>query len=150
MGDAAERLLLAGTDGYGFVAKLGDLEGRNKAGKAVMNLGGDLMLPQKLAELATDRYALATAEGRLLVFPVAELPELAKGKGNKLVTLKGEDRILAACVLPAGAVLELTCGKRKLTLKPQDLEAFAGSRASRGVHLPQGFRRVDALAAITG
>lgn len=149
MGEAAERLLLAGTDGYGFVAKLGELEGRNKAGKAVMNLGGELMLPQKLTDLATDRYALATAEGRLLVFPVAELPELAKGKGNKLVTLKGEDRILAACVLPAGAALELSCGKRKLTLKPQDLEAFAGGRASRGAHLPQGFRRVDALAALS-
>jgi topoisomerase-4 subunit A len=145
MGAPEEKWLLAGNDGYGFVTKLGELEGRNKAGKAVMNLGGNLLVPQRVLDVVNDRYALATAEGRLLVFPVAELPELAKGKGNKLVTLKGEDHILAACVLPAGTALELVCGKRTLTLKPSDLEAFIGTRASRGAHLPRGFQRVDAM-----
>ena len=145
LGDAAERYLLGGSDGYGFIAKLGDLEGRNKAGKAVVNLEGSLLAPLRVADLASDRVALATAEGRLLVFPVAELPELAKGKGNKLVTLKGEDRILAHCILPAGVPLEITCGKRTLTLKASDLEGYLGSRATRGNHLPRGFQRVDSM-----
>ena len=145
MGAADEKLLLAGSDGYGFIAKLGDMEGRNKAGKAVLNLEGSPMPPQRVLDAVTERIAIATAEGRLLVFPAAELPELAKGKGNKLVTLKGEDKILAACVLPAGRALELVCGKRSLTLKASDLAAFLGSRASRGAPLPRGFQRVDSM-----
>ncbi len=92
-------------------------------------------------------HALATAEGRLLVFPLSELPELAKGKGNKLVTLKGEDRILASCVLPAGSPLTLVWGKRTLTLKPSDLENYVGACEAAGGHLPRGFQRVDSMQA---
>ena len=104
------------------------------------------MLPCLTRDPSKDRYALATAEGRLLVFPLSELPEMTKGKGNKLVTLKGEDRILAACVVPAGSPLTLVCGKRSLTLKPSDLEGYIGARASRGGHLPRGFQRVDSMS----
>ncbi|MDM4770090.1 DNA topoisomerase IV subunit A [Solimonas sp. SE-A11] len=147
MGDGSEKLVLGSDEGYGFIAKLGDLESRLKAGKAVVNVSdkGTLMPPTRTADPAKDRFALATAEGRLLVFPLSELPELAKGKGNKLVALKGEDRILASCVLPAGSPLTLVCGKRTLTLKPSDLENYAGARASRGGHLPRGFQRVDSM-----
>jgi len=149
MGDAAEKLVLGSDEGYGFVARLGDMESRLRAGKAVVNVGASasVLPPSRVADASRDRYALVTAEGRLLVFPLAELPELAKGKGNKLVALKGEDRILAATVLPAGASLTLNCGKRTLTLKPSDLESYCGSRASRGGHLPRGFQRVDSLTA---
>ncbi|AXQ29080.1 DNA topoisomerase IV subunit A [Solimonas sp. K1W22B-7] len=149
MGDGSEKLVLGSDEGYGFIAKLGDLESRLKAGKAVVNVSdkATLMPPSRVGDPAKDRYALATAEGRLLVFPLSELPELAKGKGNKLVTLKGEDRILASCVLPAGSPLTLVCGKRTLTLKPSDLENYVGARASRGGHLPRGFQRVDSMQA---
>ncbi len=149
LGDADHKLVLASDEGYGFIAKLGDLEARPKAGKAVVNVGdgATVMPPMRVADVAADRYALATAEGRLLVFPLSELPELAKGKGNKLVSLKGEDRILAACVVPAAASLTLVCGKRTLTLKPADLAHYLGARASRGGHLPRGFQRVDSMHA---
>ena len=147
-GEGADRYILAGSDGYGFIAKLDDLQGRNKAGKACLTLDG-----QPLAPLATrkpdDRLAVATAEGRLLVFPIAELPELAKGKGNKLIGLKGEDRIVAACVLPAGSALEVTSLKRRLTIKASDLDtSYVAARASRGNPLPRGYQRVDAMAAV--
>ncbi len=149
MGDAADRYVLGGNEGYGFVAKLGDLEANKRAGKAVVNLGnGAVLLPARVTDLSGDRLAMTTAEGRLLMFPLSELPELAKGKGNKLIALKGEDRILAAAVVPAGASLELACGKRTLTLKPSDLEFYAGARASRGSHLPRGFQRVDSMTAL--
>ena len=149
LGDPGEKLVVGSDEGYGFITRLGDLETRLKAGKAVVNLGegSRLLQPSRVADVAQARYALATAEGRLLVFPLSELPELAKGKGNKLVTLKGEDRILASAVLPAGASLTLVCGKRRLTLKPSDLENYAGARASRGGHLPRGFQRVDSMEA---
>src|SRR5579885_594442 len=145
LGEATDRYVIGGADGYGFVVKLEDLAGRNRAGKAVISLALPPFPPCATREPARDRLALATAEGRLLVFPVAELPELAKGKGNKLVALKGEDRIVAAAVLPPGAALVVLSGKRTLTLKPADLEHYAGSRAARGLHLPRGYRQVEAL-----
>ncbi|MFC4253655.1 DNA topoisomerase IV subunit A [Sinimarinibacterium flocculans] len=149
MGEAHDRYVLGGDEGYGFVARLGDLEANKRAGKAVVNAGkGSTLLPARAGDPASDRLAMATAEGRLLVFPLSELPELAKGKGNKLIALKGEDRILAATVVPPAASLELVCGKRTLTLKPSDLEHYTGSRASRGSHLPRGFQRVDSMNAI--
>src|SRR3546814_13142504 len=105
MGEPSERLVLGSDEWYGFIARLGDLESRQKAGKAVINVSAtaNVLAPARVADTSTDRLALVTAEGRLLVFPLAELPELAKGKGHKLVALKGEDRILAPCVLPACA-----------------------------------------------
>ncbi len=147
-GEASEKFVLAGSDGYGFVAKLDDLQGRNRAGKAALSLEGAPLPPPVTRDPANDRIAVATAEGRLLVFPVTELPEMAKGKGNKLIILRGEDRIVAAAVLPAGAALEVTSLKRTLTLKNNDLVGYLGSRAARGNPLPRGYQRVDGLAAV--
>jgi topoisomerase-4 subunit A len=145
LGEPADRYVIGGADGYGFVVKLEDLAGRNRAGKAAISLALPPFAPCATRDPAHDRLALATAEGRLLAFPVAELPELAKGKGNKLIALKGEDRIVAAAVLPPGAALIVVSGKRTLTLKPADVEHYLGSRAARGLHLPRGYRQVDAL-----
>jgi topoisomerase IV subunit A len=140
MGDGPEKVLFTALD---------NLQARNRAGKAVVTLGGGaaLLPPARILDPAGERLALATAEGRLLIFPLTELPEMAKGKGNKLVTLKGEDRILAATVLPPQSSLTLVCGKRTLTLKPADLAGYQGARASRGSHLPRGFQRVDQMQA---
>ena len=147
MGDEADRYVLGSTEGYGFQTRLGDMQARNKSGKAMITLDG-APLPPALTRAASDRLALVTAEGRLLVFPVAELPELAKGKGNKLVALKGEDRIVASCVVAEGTALVLTCGKRTLTLKPSDVAAYTAARAGRGNHLPRGYQTVDRIAPL--
>ncbi|MGH8504732.1 MAG: DNA gyrase C-terminal beta-propeller domain-containing protein, partial [Stenotrophobium sp.] len=149
LAEPTDRFVLASDQGYGFYTQLNELQARNRAGKAVVTIaeGGTALSPAALRDPATDRYALATAEGRLLVFPLAELPEMSKGKGNKLIGLKGEDRILAACVIAQGASLTLVCGKRTLTLKPSDIDNYAGARASRGGHLPRGFQRVDSMVA---
>jgi topoisomerase-4 subunit A len=148
LGEAEDRYVLGGGDGYGFVVKLDDLQARNRAGKAAINVELAPLPPARVLNPASDRLAIATAEGRLLVFPVSELPEMAKGKGNKLIVLKGEDRIVAAAVLPAGVPLEVLSGKRTLTLKRSDLEHYAGNRAARGNHLPRGYTRVDGLQAL--
>lgn len=148
-GEGSERYVLGGSDGYGFVAKLDDLQGRNRSGKACLTLDGTPLPPLPTRDAAGDRLAVATAEGRLLVFPVSELPEMAKGKGNKLITLKGEDRIVAATVLPAGAALEVTSLKRTLTIKNADLNSsYLAARGSRGNPLPRGYQRVDGLAPL--
>jgi len=146
LGEEAERYVLGSDEGYGFVTRLADLQARNRAGKAVISLDGNPLPPMRIVDPSSDRLAIATGEGRLLIFPVSELPELAKGKGNKLIAMKGEDRIRAVCLLPAAAALTLVCGKRTYTLKSGDIEAFSGARASRGGNLPRGFQNVDSMA----
>jgi topoisomerase IV subunit A len=147
LGDAEERYVVGSEAGYGFVAKLGELQTDRKAGKTFISVpdGSRAFNAGRAADPKTDRLAVVTHEGRLLVFPLSELPELAKGKGNKLVTVRGEDRIIAACVLPAGRALEIVSGKRQMGLKGKDLEHYVGSRASRGLYLPQGYRTVAVL-----
>ncbi|MGB2023974.1 MAG: DNA topoisomerase IV subunit A [Litorivicinaceae bacterium] len=153
LADETTQWVLATDHGYGFICKHGDLLGRNKAGKSVVNLGDAKLLPPALigdAELA--RIAVAVSSGHLLIFEAHELPELAKGKGNKLVQippalLKEGHRVTAITVLPALRSLRVIAGKRHVTLSPSDLENFVGERARRGKLLPRGFQRVDELLA---
>ena len=153
LADETTQWVLATDHGYGFICKHGDLLGRNKAGKSVVNLGDAKLLPPALivdAELS--RIAVAVSSGHLLIFGAHELPELAKGKGNKLVQippalLKEGHRVTAITVLPALRSLRVIAGKRHVTLSPSDLENFVGERARRGKLLPRGFQRVDELQA---
>ena len=153
LADETTQWVLATDHGYGFICKHGDLLGRNKAGKSVVNLGDAKLLPPALigdAKLA--RIAVAVSSGHLLIFEAHELPELAKGKGNKLVQippalLKEGHRVTAITVLPALRSLRVIAGKRHVTLSPSDLENFVGERARRGKLLPRGFQRVDELQA---
>ncbi|MGD8696893.1 MAG: DNA gyrase C-terminal beta-propeller domain-containing protein, partial [Gammaproteobacteria bacterium] len=90
--------------------------------------------------------------GRMLVFPLADLPELARGKGNKIIGIpparfkSGDECMTAAIAAPESTAILVQCGQRTMTLKPRDLEKYAGSRGRRGTLLPRGWRKVDALA----
>jgi topoisomerase-4 subunit A len=145
--------VIASDAGYGFVVKGEDLQAKNKAGKALLSLpAGALVVPPKpLANREDDWLAAVTTEGRLLVFPVRDLPQLGKGKGNKIIGIPGErvasreEYLTDLAVLPSGAALVLQAGKRTLTLKADDLEHYKGERGRRGNKLPRGFQRVDAL-----
>ncbi|MGB1109888.1 MAG: DNA topoisomerase IV subunit A [Gammaproteobacteria bacterium] len=154
-GEPDTRFVLASSFGYGFVVKFDDLMSRNKAGKAAVNLppGATLMPPSKAIDPQTDRIAVATTNGNLLVFSMSELPEMARGKGNKMIGIppaklkSGEEWVSAVAVLPEGGSLVLLSGKRHMTLKPSDLEAFVAERGRRGALLPRGYRRVDGMFA---
>lgn len=145
--------VLASDAGYGFVVKGEDLQAKNKAGKALLSLpeGARVIPPRPLTDLASDWLAAVTSEGRLLLFKVADLPQLAKGKGNKIIGIPGErvasreEYLSDLAVLPEGATLVLQTGKRTLSLRPADLEHYKGERGRRGSLLPRGFQRVDAL-----
>ena len=111
------------------------------------------MLPAcPVRDVATDRIAAVTTEGRLLVIPLQELPEMAKGKGNKIIgipsakVLNREEFVVAMGVVPEGESLTILSGKRHLTLKARDLDHYAGERGRRGAKLPRGFQRVDGMA----
>jgi topoisomerase IV subunit A len=145
--------VIASDAGYGFVVKGEDLQAKNKAGKALLTLpnGAKVMLPRPLANREQDLLAAVTTEGRLLVFPIRDLPQLGKGKGNKIIGIPGErvasreEYLTDLAVLPAGSTLVLIAGKRTLSLKADDLEHYKGERGRRGNKLPRGFQRVDSF-----
>ncbi|HHJ1296100.1 DNA topoisomerase IV subunit A [Pseudomonas sp. SWRI59] len=145
--------VVASDAGYGFVVKGEDLQAKNKAGKGLLSLpnGAKVMTPRPVANREQDWLAAVTTEGRLLVFKVSDLPQLGKGKGNKIIGVPGdrvasrEEFVTDLAVIPEGATLVLQAGKRTLSLKADDLEHYKGERGRRGSKLPRGFQRVDGL-----
>ncbi|GAM62635.1 topoisomerase IV subunit A [Vibrio ishigakensis] len=149
-----DQLWLVGSDaGYGFVCKGNDLVSKNRSGKALVNLpqGAEIMQPDQIADLDQDEILAITNQGRMLMFPIKDLPQLGKGKGNKIINIpsakaKSREEVLShLAVVPAGASITLFAGKRKLGLKPSDLENFRGERGRRGSMLPRGLQRVTAI-----
>jgi len=148
--EPAQWVLLAQDSGYGFVTRQEQLISRQKSGKAVITVtkGARLLAPQKISEKAA-WVAVASNAGRVLIFPLADLPELARGKGNKLIQLKADESLVAVAVLGDDESLLVQAGARTVTLRNTDLEAYRGKRAARGRELPRGFKRVDALKAVS-
>jgi len=145
--------VVASDAGYGFVVKGEDLQAKNKAGKGLLSLpnGAKVISPRPVANREQDWLAAVTTEGRLLVFKVADLPQLGKGKGNKIIGVPGdrvasrEEYVTDLAVIAEGATPVLQAGQRTLSLKPDDLEHYKGERGRRGSKLPRGFQRVDGL-----
>jgi topoisomerase-4 subunit A len=151
--DADARMVIATSHGYGFVAKFESLFSRNKAGKQTVSLtkGAHVLAPAHSPDPARDRIVVATNGGHILMFSVAELPELDKGKGNKLIQIPksklqaGGERAVGVVVIPEGGECVLWAGQRKLNLRWGDLVDVGGHRAIRGSKLPRGFQRVDRI-----
>ncbi|MEZ8826272.1 DNA topoisomerase IV subunit A [Vibrio amylolyticus] len=149
-----EQLWLVGSDaGYGFVCKGSDLLSKNKSGKALVNLpqNSEVMPPYTVNSLDSDEILAITNLGRMLLFPIKDLPQLGKGKGNKIINIPAakakerEEFVSHLIALPQGASLTLYAGKRKLGLKPADLDNFRGERGRRGSLLPRGLQRVTRI-----
>ena len=150
-GDPDARFVLASSQGYGFVTRFENLVGRQKAGKAMLSLpeGAQVLQPAQLPGGDDDRIVAVTSAGHLLVFPVADLPELDRGKGNKIIEIpkakRGTERVVAVAVVGAGQTLQVKSGARTMSLSFKDLEPYLGVRASRGGLLPRGWQKVEAL-----
>ena len=151
--DSDTRFVLASSFGYGFVTRFENFISRNKAGKALINTddAATILQPALVTDAKTDWVVSITSAGHLLAFPISELPELDKGKGNKLIQIppaklkSGEEKVTALACVRQGGELTLYCGARKLILSWRDLQAYEGTRASRGHSLPRGFQRVDSV-----
>ncbi len=154
-GEAERRLLLASDAGYGFICTLNDLVSKNRTGKALLSLPANALplAPLGVSDALDERLVAVTSEGRMLMFPVGELPVLPRGKGNKIIHIPPSqaaarksvlDRLI---LLPAGHLLVVHAGKRFLSLKDGNLENFAGKRGQRGKFLPRGFRNVTRIEA---
>jgi len=150
IGAPEERWVVASAAGYGFVVKLEELHSNKKAGKSALRVpaGSSVVPASPLGEVGT-LLAAASTDGRLLVFPVSELPELPRGKGNKILSVPSKDGVTLAaiCVLGKEQALRIDSGERHMTIKPADLTHYAGERGRRGMALPRGWRTVDRLSA---
>ncbi|HET6907198.1 MAG TPA: DNA gyrase C-terminal beta-propeller domain-containing protein, partial [Rhodanobacteraceae bacterium] len=154
IGDNDTRLVLATDAGYGFVTRFEALLANKKAGKQVINMddGARVLAPAYVGDPARDRIVVVTTEGHLLMFSVADLPELDRGRGNKLIEIpkaklqSGEERVAGIATVSEGTgEVTLHAGARKLILKWSDLVEYGGSRAQRGGLLPRGLRRVERI-----
>lgn len=141
----SQQLLMASDAGYGFICKFEDLIARNKAGKAVISLPENAkVLPPKNIENSTALLVALTAAGRMLIFPVKDLPSLSKGKGNKIVTIPAAsakertDLLVKLLLISEKSSLVFHSGKRKITLKPEDLQKYRAERGRKGTQLPRG------------
>ncbi len=151
LADEKQQVLLGSDAGYGFVASVGDLFSKNKAGKAVLKLprGARVLPPLPVEAVDSDLLVAVSNEGRMLCFPVAELPVLQRGKGNKILSIpsaRAAERIeyvLAMVVVREDQGIIVHAGKRHLNLKPADLAHYRGERGRRGNKLPRGFQNVD-------
>ena len=153
MGKASNRILLASDAGYGFIANIGDMVTKNKAGKATLSVpkGADALPAIEIVSGGSLQVAAVTNLGRLLVFSLDEVPELSRGKGNKLINIPAaslksrEEYMLAVKVVALDQELIVLSGQRYLRMKEKDLAHYQGERARRGRKLPRGFQKVDGL-----
>ncbi len=155
IGDPEQYFLVASDAGYGFIAKLEDFYTKNRGGKALLTVprGAKTMVTKAITNIESQYVAAVTNEGRLLLFPLADLPVLARGKGNKIINIPAsriathEEYVVDLAVLNESDSLKLYSGKRHLTMKQSDLAYYQGERGRRGNKLPRGFRKVDYLEA---
>ncbi|PHS75262.1 MAG: DNA topoisomerase IV subunit A [Porticoccus sp.] len=151
MGDDSQQVLMATDAGYGFMANLADLHSKNRAGKTTLTIpkGGRVIKPVAISDRENSLVVAVSNEGRMLAFPLAELPRLARGKGNKILSIpssrvqsREEFMVAVAVVTPAQQLLVFS-GKRHLNIRASDLEHYRGERGRRGNKLPRGFQKVD-------
>ncbi|GHF85342.1 DNA topoisomerase IV subunit A [Thalassotalea marina] len=147
------KYLLSSDAGYGFIGSFADMVSRNKNGKALLSLPANakVLTPQAVRNFESDMVLSITTEGRMLVFPVADLPVLSKGKGNKIINIASarakarEEYVTLIQVINQDDSVTLHAGKRKLTLKANDIAHYRGERGRRGNKLPRGLQRVDRI-----
>ena len=153
MADDECSYLLSSDAGYGFVGQFSEMISRNKNGKALLSLPANakVMPPMRVEDIESALVLSITTEGRMLVFPVKDLPVLSKGKGNKVINISSarakarEEYVTLLEVISPDDAITLHAGKRKLTLKVSDIEHYRGERGRRGNKLPRGLQRVDRI-----
>jgi len=152
-GGPEQKILLASSFGYGFVTELGNLHSRVKAGKALLSVpaGAQPVMPVLIRDGEGSLVVCVTSEGYLLAFPLEDVPELAKGKGNKLINVPpkrlkaGDEFVVGLAVMAEKDEILVWAGQRYLRLGHKDIEHFRGERAHRGRKLPRGFQRVTRI-----
>ncbi len=156
IGDPADLVLLASDAGYGFVGKLGDFHANKRAGKVALKVpdGARALLPVPVQDYEKSLLVSVTSKGNMLAFPLRDLPQMERGKGDRILAIPGakvasrEEYLAAIAVVPAGAAVKIHTTNRHLSLKFEQLKVYAGERASRGTKLPKGYHDVQHIEVI--
>lgn len=156
MGPSDQKVLLASDAGYGFITELSNMVTKNTKGKAMLTVarGCEAMPPAYVNHYETDYLVAITTEGRMLVIPAAALPELPKGKGNKIIQIpparvkNREEYVKVIGIISESATIKIHAGKRYLRLTPSNISDFVGERGRRGRKLPRGFRTADRIEVV--
>jgi topoisomerase-4 subunit A len=155
IGNPDDLYLLSSSYGYGFVVRLADMQANARKGKAVLNVTKPALAlpPVKIGNVETDLIATVSSAGHMLLTPVEQLPQMARGKGNKIINIPakllktGEEKVAAITIVAEDAKLVVHSGKKYKTMKTAELEGYLGDRGRRGLKLSQGYRVVDKLVA---
>lgn len=153
MAPEQQKYLLASDAGYGFICTFNDLVTKNKTGKALINLpeNAKIISPIEIENEQQQLLLAITKAGRMLVFPVSDLPQLSKGKGNKIINIPGaqaatgEDLLVWLLLLSPESSITLFFGKRKLKFKPEDLQKYRAERGRKGTSLPRGLHSIERI-----
>jgi topoisomerase-4 subunit A len=156
MGSSEQKVLLASDAGYGFITDISNMVTKNTKGKSMLSVAkeSEPLPPVYVNDNATDYLAVITTEGRMLVIPVKALPELPKGKGNKIIQIppararKREEYVKLIQIIPEGAAIKIHAGKQSVRFTPGNISGFVGERGRRGKKLPRGYRKADRIEVI--
>ncbi|WGE66160.1 DNA topoisomerase IV subunit A [Actinobacillus equuli] len=156
MANSETKVLMASDSGYGFICSFEDLVSRNKAGKAVISLteNAKVLPPQLIDNEAELSLVAMSSVGRMLVFPITELPQLSKGKGNKIINIsaqaakEGNELLARLLLVKPIQSLVFVSGKRKITLKPSDIDNYRGERARKGSQLVRGLSATSTVEIV--
>jgi topoisomerase IV subunit A len=157
IGEPDDRWVIASDAGYGFVVKLSEMHSRNRAGKTVLKVpeGSGVLAPAQIPAAGDALLCVVSTEGKMLAFPVKDLPELPRGKGNKMFGLSSkkvasrEEYLAAIAIVAPEQSLIVHSKERKMTLKFAELKDYRGERAQRGAVLPRGWRTVERLEVVS-
>jgi topoisomerase-4 subunit A len=153
MGLSDQKVLLASDAGYGFVTNIANMVTKNTKGKAMLTVPKNCepLPPVYVTNYDIDYLAAITTEGRMLVIPVKVLPELPRGKGNKIIQIpparfkKREEYVKLLEIIPEGATIKIHAGKQSARFTPANISSFIGERGRRGKKLPRGYRKADRI-----
>lgn len=137
--DPARKLLVASSDGRGFVVPEKEVVAQTRAGRQVLNVSGDIEAAV-CTDGAGDHVAVLGDNRRLLIFPAAELPEMTRGKGVILQKYR-EGGLADAKTFTLARGLECRTGARTRTFPADELAGWLGKRAQTGRLPPRGFPR---------
>ncbi|HEU4530494.1 MAG TPA: DNA topoisomerase IV subunit A [Steroidobacteraceae bacterium] len=148
IGEPEDLWLVASDSGYGFTVRLKEMHSRNRAGKGVLRVpeGGKVLAPAPVPADPQSLVAVVSSDGKMLTFPVSDVPELPRGKGNKLFGISGkkfasrDEYVAAMTVVAPDRKLVLYSGERRMTLEFRELGDYRGERGQRGAVLPRGWR----------
>ncbi|MGB0573043.1 MAG: DNA topoisomerase IV subunit A [Alphaproteobacteria bacterium] len=133
-----DKLVVASSDGRGFVVPEDEVVAQTKSGKQVLNVKGDVEAVA-CARAEGDHIAVLGKKRKMIVFALSELPEMSRGRGVKLQSYGTGDSLADVATFAMSEGLTTRTGDRHRTFAGDELKDWVGKRAQAGRKVPKGF-----------